>query len=431
MNWKLASLSWICILVLFISMPEVIACSMYKVTHKGKTVVGCNEDAWRTTSSIWFKNATKKGEFGIAFTGSRIVSDGRTAPQSGMNMAGLSFSRLAAYYPKQENPFKDRKKVKNEVDYLSGILHQCSSIEEVKNFINSYDHSYFFEDVFIYIDSSGKYLVVEPYHLIEGDDPNYVLSNFCPSITTSESARNIERYRNGTDFLKYHNPNSSPNFFRELSDTMHVCRERNGDGTLLTSIWDTKEKTVTLYFYHDFEKSVLFDLKDELAKGDHSLNAPDLFPQNPEFEQLKAYITPFNLPNLRIAMVLLGGFLTLISLILVVLWVRSRDGTAKKTSIFIALINLLLTAYLAVLVTNKYIFYFDAPFVHSSSKLITLSSYLPFLLLLIILPFSFFNIKYLKVKNIDTISKTLLISSNAIYLALIVAFGYWGFYNIW
>ena len=84
-----------------------------------------------------------------------------------------------------------------------------TTVEEVKKYIEQYDHSIFIDDVFIYIDSSGKYLVVEPYQLIEGNNPNYVLSNFCPSITDNENARNLERYRNGEDFLKNNKSNET------------------------------------------------------------------------------------------------------------------------------------------------------------------------------------------------------------------------------
>jgi len=33
------------------------SCSMYKITAGGKAMVGRNQDAWRTTMSIWFENA--------------------------------------------------------------------------------------------------------------------------------------------------------------------------------------------------------------------------------------------------------------------------------------------------------------------------------------------------------------------------------------
>jgi penicillin V acylase-like amidase (Ntn superfamily) len=122
---------------------------MYKVTTDGKTMVGCNEDAWRTTSRIWFENAESESEYGAAFTGSRQVSNNRTAPQSGMNEAGLTFSRLASYFPKQSTTSTGKIKITDEVAFLTDILHKCASTEEVKKYIARYDHSFFIDDVFI------------------------------------------------------------------------------------------------------------------------------------------------------------------------------------------------------------------------------------------------------------------------------------------
>lgn len=55
------------------------ACSGYKITVGDKTIVGCNEDAWRATPHIWFENT---GRFGAAFTGSRFDGPHGYAPQA-------------------------------------------------------------------------------------------------------------------------------------------------------------------------------------------------------------------------------------------------------------------------------------------------------------------------------------------------------------
>ncbi|NND32947.1 MAG: hypothetical protein HKN76_10170 [Saprospiraceae bacterium] len=404
---------------------------MYKITVDGKTMVGCNEDAWRTTSRIWFENAKNADEYGAGFTGSRQVGSNRTAPQSGMNEVGLTFSRLAAFYPIQDNAFPDRIKITDEEDYLTGILHKCATIEDVKKYIAQYDHSLFFDHVFIYIDSTGKYLIVEPYQLIEGNEPNYLLSNFCPSITDNEQARKIERYRNGEDFLNTHDVNTSLSYCAALSDTMHVCRCRNGDGTLLTSIWDTKDKLVNLYFYHAYDTTVQFDLTEELAKGDRIIPIPGVFPKNSEFERFVNYRTPFNTPSLRILLVALGGILTLFALLFSISALSKHKGVSLKAVTLIAAMNLLLAAYLAVLATHVSIYYFDAPYKDYGSNLISVSSYTPFLLLLTITPSAFFTIKRLKSVEIRIWIKAMLVSNNLIYLLLIVGFGYWGLYSIW
>ncbi|HRE74581.1 MAG TPA: hypothetical protein PK798_13605 [Flavobacteriales bacterium] len=405
---------------------------MYKITVDGKTVVGCNHDTWYTTPKIWFATAKNSNEYGAAFTGARPTGANKTAPQSGMNEKGLAFSRLAAYHPKQQNPFPKRLKVGNEVDYLEDILHKCATAKEVRNYIEKYDHSVFHDHVFIYIDTNGSYLIVEPYMLIEGNDSNYVLSNFCPSITDPVKARQLERYRNGEDYLKTQDVTPSLAYFTALSDTMHVCRKRNGDGTLLTSIWDTKEGSVNLFFYHNYDSTVQFNLSEELAKGDHIIDVSTLFPANPEFERLKSYITPFNTPVLRILLVVIGGllFFFIVLFTFAAIKLKNTNITYKHTFLIIG-INLFLIGYLFVLVTNENIYYFDAPYKHYASALISLSSYIPFLLLAFTIPLILFTLKNYKYLKTRWWIKATLAINNLIYLILILSFGYWGLFNFW
>jgi penicillin V acylase-like amidase (Ntn superfamily) len=129
---------------------------MYKITADGKTMVGSNHDTWLTTPKIWFENAKQQNEYGTVFTGSREVSPNKTTPQSGMNTVGLVFSRLTSYHPVKSNPFSNKLKITNESDYLSEILHKCATVKDVKKFIEQYDHSFFLNDVFMYVGQFGR-----------------------------------------------------------------------------------------------------------------------------------------------------------------------------------------------------------------------------------------------------------------------------------
>ncbi|MEY3585888.1 MAG: hypothetical protein RLZZ243_952 [Bacteroidota bacterium] len=420
-------------LVLALYQNNLMACSMYKITATGKTMVGCNHDTWLTTPKIWFEKAKQNNGYGSVFTGSRQVSANRTTPQSGMNTAGLVFSRLSSYYPKQSNRFTARRKITNEADYLSEILHRCATVKEVKKYIQQYNHSFFLNDVFIYIDSLGAYLIVEPYKLIEGNNPNYVLANFCPSITNNEQARKLERYRNGADFLKSHKVSSSLDFSTSLADTMAVCRSRNGDGTLITSIFDTKEKVVGIYFYHNFDSLVQFNLTDELSKGDHILNIAEIFPWNPEFERLINFKTPSNTPVLRLLLGLFAGLLALISVALLLLQIQKNKRTplSFKSVLVLVSLNFILIAYIVVLNTNNSIFYFDVPYQHYNSRLISASSYTPFLLLGLFLPLVIYTRNSLKAKKPKMWLRTTLVLNYAVHLMLLLSFGYWGLFNFW
>lgn len=407
------------------------ACSMYKVTVDGKTMVGCNEDAWRTTSRIWFENSKNENGYGACFTGSRKVGANEFAPQSGMNEEGLVFSRLAAYHPNKNLKQIDKKQITNEVRYLTDILHKCKTIDEVKRYIEMYDHSIFLDDVFIYIDKSGDYLVVEPYKTIEGNDPSYVLANFCPSFTSNQNARKQTRYKNGEDYLKDNSLDTSLIFYVAMSDTMHVCRNRNGDGTLLTSIWDTQKGLVNLYFYHSYDSTIQFNLTKELALGDHIISIPSLFPHNAEFKRLSEYKTPFNVSSLRFTLVFIGGVFFFLSFLYLISYFNKRNtDNFNLIKLLFSGLNVLLVAYLFILATNINIYYFDAPYQHYSSDLISLSSYIPFLLLLLIIPITLYNIRYIKINSKSIWIKSALIFNNMIYLLLIIGFGYWGLFDI-
>ncbi len=71
---------------------QAYCCSMFKISQKGKTIVGNNEDYWNPNTSIWFENG-KKAKYSVVYVG---FDDLR--PQGGINQAGLVFDGFAMPY---------------------------------------------------------------------------------------------------------------------------------------------------------------------------------------------------------------------------------------------------------------------------------------------------------------------------------------------
>ncbi len=402
------------------------ACSMYKVTQSGKTMVGCNHDTWNLTPRIWFET---EGH-GAGFTGARLDGAEGFAPQSGMNEYGLTFSRLAAATPESGSVTSGKKQILKPTTFLKDVLHRCKTVEDVKTYIDKYDHSTFIEDVFIYIDSSGNYLIVEPYSTTLGYDSTYVLANFCPSQISDFGKIKQERYRKGKAFLQ-NKIDTSLAFCKALSDTMHVCRAKIGDGTLLTSIWDLNERNVRLYFYHDYKHEVRFNLKEELSKGDHIIDALTLFPPNVEFTKLAEFKTPLNSPALDYFLRMCFLFFSGMAFYFLLSYFRSRKKS-KYAKLKLAMIplSIIMAYYMFVLGTTMNVFYFPAPYADYKFSLLTVAAYIPFLILLLIIPLINMNRKVLKDKTWGFISKGIYTINNITYLVLIVLFTYWGLYNI-
>lgn len=416
------------ILSLFFMRPSVgNSCSMYKITVDGKTVVGCNEDAWRVTPHIWFERAGKNQTYGACFTGSRWDGANGYAPQSGMNDQGLVYSRLASHMPKNAafNP-SGKKTITNATKYLKDILHVCRNVEEVKAFIEQHDHSIFLEDVFIYVDKSGKYLVVEPYSLTIADDATYVLSNFCPSITSTDDARKLDRFRHGMDFIQ-NRIDTTFEYFTALSDTMHVSRSKIGDGTLLTSIWDPHQGMVSLYFYHAYDKAIHFNIKEELEKGDQLIALEPLFPTNEEFEKLKAYKTPWNSDGIKVILLGGAGIFLLTAIMSICVFVRNRK---QNQLLWFVPMGLLLFYYVFVLFTNIGIFYFPAPYVNPWNVFVSAASYIPLLLLLTVVPLIILTIKWIRNQRGHFFTKMVLTANSIAMLSLGVLFYYWQLYSV-
>ena len=420
--FKLSSFIRFIALLLLINGGLIHACSMYKVTKDGKTFVGCNEDAWRTSPRIWFETAGKNAKYGAAFTGSRFDGLNGYAPQSGMNEAGLSFSRLASFTPARKSDGK-HPPILNQTNFLKHVLHSCRTVEEVQRYVSQFDRSTFMEDVLIYIDKSGKYLVVEPYSTQIGYENTYVLSNFCPSITSQKEALKLNRYRKGIELLNS-KVDTTLVFLRSLSDSMHVCRPKIGDGTLLTSIWNLNDGKIHLYFYHDYRKSRIFELRDELQKGDHLLSIDDLFPINAEFEKLGTYITTKNTVWMMLSMMAFSFILFCSAVYFLLSFMRKKDSN-NYVKILLSSLGFVLSFYVFILCTHQNIFYFPAPYEDRFSKLVSLAAYVPNILGLIILPLIYWNFLVMKAKSWTFITRNLFLLNNVIYVFLFCLFVYW------
>jgi hypothetical protein len=402
------------------------ACSGYKVTLGNKTIFGSNEDAWRLTPRLWFETASALNKYGAAFTGSRFDGENGFAPQTGMNEMGLAFERLASFHPKLEKK-SGEKEITNPTIYLKNILHSCKNVEEVKAFIENYDYSFFIEDIFLYADNSGKYLVVEPYSIKIGSDDKYVISNFCPSITSQEKANSLVRYKNGHSFLSS-KIDTSLAFCKALSDTMHVCRNKMGDGTLLTSIWDLQSGNFNLFFYHDYSNTISFNLVEELKNGNRIVAIDTLFPKNIEFEKLASFQIPKN-NIIQAVFILFCAALFLFSFIyfLIQLIKKNQLTITEKTMIPLCLF---LCYYMYVLSGSIHVFYFDAPYFDPSNIFVSISSYLPFLVLILFFPITLWSFKIMKDKNKTVFFKLIYVANNLAYIGLMGLFYYWGFYVI-
>ena len=244
--------------------------------------MGNNEDYWNPHTRIWFEKG-KNGNYGCSYVGFAHLY-----PDGGINEKGLAFDGFSV-------PYREIKKNPNKLNYdtttLRKVMQTCQNTDEVYTFLSKYDLSPLSSGMLLFVDQSGKYIVVEGDTMIKGNDDKYLLSNFCPSKTKDVNDVKIPMYQSGRKLMAGH-VDTTLTFLRTLSDTLHQGWPGNIGGTLYTTIYDLNERTIHLYFYHDYTKSVTFKLADELNKNEDRVvvNIPKLFPNNIEGQdQLKRY----------------------------------------------------------------------------------------------------------------------------------------------
>ncbi len=406
-------------------------CSMYKVTVGGKTMVGNNEDSWGRDSRIWFEQGTT-GKFGVVCVG---YARKQPRPDGAMNEFGLAFDAFTM--PRKANvPEKDPNKNDFAYGLLKTIMQECKNVDDVHAFLKKLNlhilngSPIFNGGMLLFVDKTGKYLVVEANKMTLGNDEKFALANFSVADIKDLSTIKTERYCKGVKFLNNKFLDTSLSFCTALSDTMSVSRAKVGDGTLYTNIYDLEDGLIHLYFFHDFNKRVTFNLKEELAKGDHVYNLTDLFPDNKNYQKFLVYRTPQNSTTLLVFIIVCGLLFLFSSLFFLISFFRAPNINYKFLKLGMSALSIAMCVYAFVLVMNEGIFYFPSPYDSGRSLFVSLSSYLPFVLALAFIPLLVISVKIFRQKAWGGLAKWLLVINNFVYLLLIGLFTYWKLFDI-
>lgn len=311
-----------------------------------------------------------------------------------MNQFGLAYDMFTMHAQKPSVP-RDTLKKDFSYDVPQQLLKTCKTIEEVYTHLSNLNLHVLNGSntrnggMLLFIDKHGKYLVLESNHITLGQNNQLVLANFSYADSAQAQPINIERYRKGVSFLQ-NAVDTSLSFCTRLSDTMAVCRSKAGDGILYTAIYDLNEGKIFLYFFHDFQQPVIFDLEQETKQGQHRYYMQELFPENRHYTEFLNYQTP---QNNRAVLLLLGGLMglcILTGIYFLFIYLKSKNLNTQMRSAwrFLAiswsLISLFLFFFIFYLIVNPALIYFQAPYFAGKLHPLTFLAYLPTLLLLFI-----------------------------------------------
>lgn len=246
------------------------ACSMYKITKNGKTIVGNNEDWLSPNHQFWFESSGKN-KFGVMYMGQLD-----NFAQGAINEAGLVFD---GFFQANNLPVNNTVgKLKIPIsDAIRKVMQTMTKVEEVETYLETINLKSLVNSMLVFVDESGTYLIVEGDEMFRGEEPEKTFSNFYYSQIESVDKVNLDYFQSGQEFINSSKGNPTLNYCAEAMDSF--AQSTKLAVTQYSTIYDLKKLTIRVYLFHDYSQFVEIDLRKELRKGNHSTMIPDLFPK--------------------------------------------------------------------------------------------------------------------------------------------------------
>ena len=266
-------------ILLIISKTETISCTIIMVSDSNVALAGSNEDSVFPLTLLWFVPANENNYARICL-GYKMIFN---SVQGGMNEKGLFVdgNSLGKQGWKQ-----DETKEAMFGSLLDKLLATCADIKEVKEFFNTYNAPNLDRARIPVMDKSGASMIVEWYNgkvvFLETDRSYQIATNFVGSKLLGQE-KPCWRYNNAVEILETKDT-FSVGIVRETLEATHLENEKSR--TVYSFICDLKNGDVYLYNYHDYSKSLKFNLEEEIINGQQEYYLGQLFTdRNPDYEK--------------------------------------------------------------------------------------------------------------------------------------------------
>ncbi|UCF06569.1 MAG: tetratricopeptide repeat protein [bacterium] len=261
------------------------ACIFVSMSSNDSIFVGFNEDGQDLRAKVWIFPATDK-TYGRAFWG---FARSLYAYQGGMNDQGLCVDiNTCDYTGWADDPKKPNWDT--EIDIIDYILSNIATVDEAIYLFNKYDID-LSGTMWVFADADGKSVIFEWVN----DQLQILRKNQGYQICTNTIQSNIDipkkypcsRWRIADQMIRNQNT-PSVNLMRRILSAM--CMQSYYCATAYSTICDLVNKKIYLYYYHNFEEVVVFDLMEELAKGGSNYSLQELFEVEPYSLLTQKYI---------------------------------------------------------------------------------------------------------------------------------------------
>ena len=252
------------------------SCFFTSVADSKSIFAGINEDNLDLRPKVWFIPGNSKA-YGRAIWG---FDRGVYPYQRGMNERGLMFDiNTCANTGLKQDPEKSNLDITQ--DFVDYILSNIATVDEAIDFFNKYNID-LSGQMMVFADANRKSVIFEVVNgqlkVLKKDQGYQICTNNVQSTSYIPNTYPCDRWRIADQILNNQTIPSVDLIRRVLSAT---SAQFYFVATDYSAICDLVNKKIYLYYFHNFEDVVVFDLMNELAKGDTSYSFQELFKVQP------------------------------------------------------------------------------------------------------------------------------------------------------
>ena len=247
------------------------SCTIFSVSRDEQIFFCNNEDEGLRHGRVWFLPGTQETH-GLVLLGYQIYRD-LMIPVGGINEHGLC---IDGNMVSETQITLDPNKPDLEGSFFLDLLRTCKTVEEARNWVQSYDLLLLHWQQEHIADSTGDAVIIslndEGYLWMTNKSNDYLVStNFNPAQDDSEDHQ-CSRYETAISML---------NSASEL--TLDYCKDIleavSNSATMYSNIYDFQTGLLHLYSRGDFRRGAILNITEELSKGEHSYDIEALVSQ--------------------------------------------------------------------------------------------------------------------------------------------------------
>jgi hypothetical protein len=250
---------------------------------KGNNVLTGRNGDWGNLNIRMRVLPASEGQFGRIYLGAEGGQGiGSFINTTGMNDQGLWYGSTSLYDGEAMPVRNDIKNYYNKptlnVDLVQRVMEVCGTVDEVIGYFSRYYYPVW-NGHHLFVDRTGNSVIIEfgekDVVFVRRRGDHQVMTNFPNADTLNARWYNCYRYKMA-DCMLTETQNISTDFFRSVCDAVHLGGK---NPTSLSTVYDVTTGDLYVYYFHNYEEVLVFNVYEELAKGEKYYVLPDYFRQ--------------------------------------------------------------------------------------------------------------------------------------------------------